>query len=139
MINLALMGLFCKEFQMILLTDYAYNTLKEFNHNEELWVHLQKRASLVQPLMGENPDIKWGFAYYSHRVLSDFSELQRQRNFQEAAQQSIAQKYHMIAVYQGQRTQPLCYVAAPNLDADKLKRDWCKAFAAAHGLRIVRE
>ena len=124
---------------MILLTDYAFNTIKEFNHNEELWAHLKKRASLAQPLMGENPDIKWGFSYYSHWTLSDFSNICQQQNFQEVAQQCVAQKHNMIAVYQGQRTQPLCYVAASNLDADKLKRDWCKAFAAAHGLRIVRE
>ena len=124
---------------MILLTDYAFNIMKEFDHDEQLWVHLQKRALLSQPLCGENPDIKWGFVYYSHRSLSDLSDLYRRQNFRNTVQQSYEKKHNMIVVHQGQRSNPFCFLNVPSLDADKLKRDWCKSYAAAHGLRIVRE
>lgn len=121
---------------MIILGNRVFNPKRAFDSNEKLWVYLQAQANL-KPDGDENGHDKWRFAYYSHRVLKDFTQMMDIENFRNIARQSCDQQQNMIVIYQGNPQNPQCFLVTPDLDTERLKRDWCRAYAATHGLQIV--
>ena len=121
---------------MIILGNRVFNPIKTFETEEKLWVHLQAQASLKPDGDGNGHD-KWRFAYYSHHMLKDFTQMMGHENFRDLARQSCEQQKNIIVIYQGNPQNPQCFWVTPDLDMDRLKRDWCKAYAATHGLQIM--
>jgi hypothetical protein len=125
---------------MILLINDTLGThdtvamMKTFASEEELWGHIRNRTRLDQAFDGK----RWRFSYYSPHMLADLMADCQERSFMEAAMQACEQDHSLIVIRQGEQ-KPLILVATPELDTVKLKRDWCKAYAKAHQLLIVRE
>jgi hypothetical protein len=125
---------------MILLTNTTFGAndkvamMKTFATEEELWRHIQHRIRLNQP----SDKKKWRFSYYSPYTLADLMADRQERSFAEMATQACEQQHSLIVIHQGEQ-KPLVLVAVPELDTVRLKRDWCKAYAKANQLLIVRE
>jgi hypothetical protein len=125
---------------MILLINDTVSThdtvamMKTFANEEELWKHIRTRMRLKQASNRK----KWRFSYYSPHLLADLMVDRQERSFPEMAAQACEQDHSLIVIRQGEQ-KPLILVAAPELDTVRLKRDWCKAYAKAHQLLIVRE
>jgi hypothetical protein len=108
--------------------------MKAFASEEELWAHIRDRTRLKQASNRK----RWRFSYYSPHMLADFMIDRQERFFTEMAAQACEQGDSLIVIRQGEQ-KPLVLVATPELDTAKLKRDWCKLYAKAHQLLIVRE
>jgi hypothetical protein len=124
-----------EEFTMIILGNRAFKPIKAFDNEEELWVYLQAQANL-KPKEGGSTS-KWRFAYYPHHMLKDYREMMEWESFYTIASQSVNQQQNIVVVEQGNAQNPQCFLVTPELDTARLKRDWCKAYAATHGLQIV--
>ena len=121
---------------MIILGSRVFSPMRTFETEEKLWGHLQSRANL-KPDGDENGHDKWRFAYYPHQMLKDFTEMMEHGNFRNLVHQSCEQQQNIVVIYQGNPQNPQCFLVTPDLDTARLKRDWCKAYAATHGLQIV--
>jgi hypothetical protein len=125
---------------MILLTNNtvgAHDTvalMKTFASEEELWGHIRNRTRLPRA----SDEQRWRFSYYSPHMLADLVVDRQEQSFMEMAEQACEQDHSLIVIRQGEQ-KPLILVAVPELDTVKLKRDWCKSYAKAHQLLIVRE
>jgi hypothetical protein len=125
---------------MILLTNNTVGTqdtvamMKTFASEEELWGHIRNRTRLSRTSDGE----RWRFSYYSPHMLADLLADRKEPSFPKMATQACEQDHSLIVVRQSEQ-KPLILVATPELDTVRLKRDWCKAYAKAHQLLIVRE
>ena len=108
--------------------------MKRFANEEALWQHTHKRARLA---CKENGAGEWRFTSYRPYMLVDFVENKDDQFFRERVGQALSQKQGLIAIHQGREKNPAYLLATPELDVAKLKRDWCKAYAATHGLQIV--
>ena len=122
--------------KLIILGNRIFTPMKTFENEEKLWVYLQTQANL-KPDGDETDSGKWRFAYYSHRILKDVTDMMDNASFRNLACQSVAAQQNMIVICQGNPQTPQCFLATPDLDTARLKRDWCKAYAATHGLQIV--
>jgi hypothetical protein len=118
---------------MIILGNRTFNPMKAFDNEEKLWGYLRGQANLDSK--GSNS--KWRFEYYPYLILKDYMEMMDFENFHHIAHQSVSQQQNIIVIHQGNPHNPQCFLATPDLDAARLKRDWCKAYAATHGLQIV--
>ena len=121
---------------MIILGNRVFNPIKAFDTAEKLWRHLQAQANLKPKGDGNGHD-KWRFEYYSHHLLKDYAEMMRYESFRALAQQSCEQHQNMVVICQGNAQNLQCFLVTPDLDTDRLKRDWCRAYAATHGLQIM--
>jgi iron-sulfur cluster repair protein YtfE (RIC family) len=110
--------------------------MKKFENDEALWQHTHKRARLA---FAENGQEQWRFTSYPLYTLVDFVENKYDQFFRARVEQAISQKQGLIVVHQGRDKNPAYLLATPELDVAKLKRDWCQAYAKAHGLMIVIE
>jgi hypothetical protein len=107
--------------------------MKAFDSEEKLWGYLRGQANLNS----SSHNGKWGFVYYSHRLLKDFTEMTDVESFRNIVPHSVSQEKNILVIHQGNPQTPQCFLVTPDLDAARLKRDWCKAYAATHGLQIV--
>ena len=121
---------------MIILGNRVFNPIKAFDSEEKLWGYLKAQATL-KPDGDENDHDKWRFAYYPHHMLKDFTEMMGNEDFRDIAYQSVKQQQNMVVIYQGNPQNPQCFLVTPDLDTARLKRDWCRAYAATRGLQII--
>jgi hypothetical protein len=121
---------------MLMLVNNTFTKPEAFANEEELWVHIRKKA-YAKAALGTTPEEQWRFAYHPHHTLIDFLENRDNELFQKIAEQACAEEEQMLVIRQGDPKTAFFALATPELDTDKLKRNWCKAYAKNHGLRIL--
>ena len=82
---------------MIILGNRIFTPMKIFENEEKLWVYLQTQANL-KPDGDETDSGKWRFAYYSHRILKDVTDMMDNASFRNLACQSVAAQQNYARV-----------------------------------------
>lgn len=121
---------------MLMLVNSTFTKTEAFATEEELWVHIRKKA-YAKATLGEKPTAQWRFTYHPPHVLIDFLENRDNELFQKIAEQACTTNEQMLVIRQGDQTSAFFALVTPELDAGKLKRNWCKAYAKNHDLRIL--
>jgi len=79
----------------------------------------------------------WRFTYSSSQQLERFVREMGNKTLVFMAHQACQQKSALVTVATGDGQNPAFLIVTPGLDIAALRRDWCKRYCAAHGLRIV--
>jgi len=79
----------------------------------------------------------WRFTYSSHQHLERLVREMGKKSLIFMAHQACQKKRALITVGAGDANNLSFFIATPDLNIAALRREWCKRYCAAHGLRIV--
>lgn len=122
---------------MIMLLDDAFQVLKTFNTDEDLFLYLKEQEGF-KSLDGQARQ-NWKFVQYSHKLLGTILQEMQEKAFIHMARQACHQEQDILVICKGEGNSPALLFVTPDLDIAKLRKGWCKLYCAAHNLYILTE
>lgn len=132
---------------MLHLLDQHHNPIGTFETYECLIDYIHKsriyklRLLIYRNYSFENvldlEETRWRFVHYKHAELSVIYSCMKEPPIKGIEKQAFDQGLDLIEVYQGSPTNPLQIPVTPDLNIQKLQKDWCESYCKAHGYSLL--
>ena len=120
---------------MIMLLDNAFQPVKTFNTDEQLFLYLKEQEGF-KALDGQATQ-NWKFVQYSHKLLATIMQEMQEKSFVHMVRQACRQEQDILVICKGEGSGPSILFVTPDLDIATLRNEWCKLYCAAHNLYIL--